>query len=226
LICSENAAKEQAGSDPEAIRGRGHSLTLCNDSQVLSYPSVWLRTKKPQSSEGVNSSMLTIKAILADITHLEVDVIVNAADESLLGGGGVDGAIHQAAGHELLAECQMLGGCKPGEVALTEGYQLPAKKVIHTVGPRWRDGHSGESECLRSCYGRSIARAESLKARSIAFPGISTGVFRFPKPLATRIAVEAVLGSISEPTSLEEIIFCCFSEADLQLYLEALNEAL
>lgn len=170
--------------------------------------------------------MLTIKAILADITHLEVDVIVNAADESLLGGGGVDGAIHQAAGHELLAECQMLGGCKPGEVALTEGYQLPAKKVIHTVGPRWRDGHSGESECLRSCYGRSIARAESLKARSIAFPGISTGVFRFPKPLATRIAVEAVLGSISEPTSLEEIIFCSFSEADLQLYLEALNEAL
>ncbi|MEY4684868.1 MAG: hypothetical protein RLZ25_1327 [Pseudomonadota bacterium] len=170
--------------------------------------------------------MLTIKAILADITHLDVDIIVNAAHESLLGGGGVDGAIHQAAGPELLAECRMFKGCNPGEVVLTEAYRLPSRKVIHTVGPRWRDGRSGESERLRSCYGRSITLAESIKARSIAFPCISTGVFRFPKELATRIAVESVLGSISEPSSLQEIIFCCFSESDLQGYLEVLNEAL
>ena len=170
--------------------------------------------------------MLTIKAIHADITALKVDILVNAAHESLLGGGGVDGAIHTAAGPELLAECQTLGGCDPGEVVMTGAYRLPARKVFHTVGPRWRDGHSGESERLRSCYGKSIAMAEAIKAQSIAFPCISTGVFRFPKPLATKIAVETVLGSISEPTSLREIIFCCFSEADLARYLEALDEAL
>ena len=170
--------------------------------------------------------MLTIKAIHADITALKVDILVNAAHESLLGGGGVDGAIHTAAGPELLAECQTLGGCDPGEVVMTGAYRLPARKVFHTVGPRWRDGRSGESERLRSCYGKSIAMAEAIKAQSIAFPCISTGVFRFPKPLATKIAVETVLGSISEPTSLREIIFCCFSEADLARYLEALDEAL
>lgn len=170
--------------------------------------------------------MLTIKAILADLTTLDVDVIVNAAHESLLGGGGVDGAIHRVAGPDLLAECRTLGGCEPGAVVLTEAYRLPAKRIIHTVGPRWRDGHSGEPERLRSCYGRSIALAESIQARSIAFPCISTGVFRFPKALATRIAVETVLGSISEPTPLKEIIFCCFSDADLERYLEVLNEAL
>ena len=170
--------------------------------------------------------MLTIKAIHADITALKVDILVNAAHESLLGGGGVDGAIHTAAGPELLAECQTLGGCDPGEVVMTGAYRLPARKVFHTVGPRWRDGRSGESERLRSCYGKSIAMAEAIKAQSIAFPCISTGVFRFPKPLATKIAVDTVLGSISEPTSLREIIFCCFSEADLARYLEALDEAL
>lgn len=170
--------------------------------------------------------MLIIKAILADITTLEVDIIVNAADESLWGGGGVDGAIHAAAGPALLAECRILEGCEPGEAVLTEANRLPAKKVIHTVGPRWRDGFSGEVELLRSCYGRSIAMAESIKAQSIAFPCISTGAFRFPKELATRIAVETVLGSISEPTPLKEIIFCCFSEADLAFYLSSLNEAL
>jgi len=170
--------------------------------------------------------MLTIKAILADITTLEVDIVVNAAHESLLGGGGVDGAIHAAAGPELLEECRTFGGCEPGAVVLTEAYRLPAKKIIHTVGPRWRDGRSGEPERLRACYGRSIATAESIKAQSIAFPCISTGVFRFPKALATRIAVETVLGSISEPTSLKEVTFCCFSEGDLERYLESLDEAL
>lgn len=170
--------------------------------------------------------MLTIKAILADITQLEVDIIVNAAHESLLGGGGVDGAIHAAAGPELLEECRTLGGCEPGAVVLTEAYGLPAKKVIHTVGPRWRDGRSGESERLRDCYEKSIAMAESIKAQSIAFPCISTGAFQFPKALATRIAVEAVLGSISEPTSLKVVTFCCFSELDLERYYEALDDSL
>jgi O-acetyl-ADP-ribose deacetylase (regulator of RNase III) len=113
-----------------------------------------------------------------------------------------------------------------GEVVLTQGYQLPARQVIHTVGPRWRDGRSGEPDRLRSCYGRSIALAESIQARSIAFPGISTGVFRFPKDLATLIAVETVLGSLSEPTSITEIIFCCYSQEDLARYLEALDQTL
>lgn len=170
--------------------------------------------------------MLTIKAILADITTLTVDVIVNAAHESLLGGGGVDGAIHRVAGPCLLEECRTLQGCDVGEVALTGGYNLSAAHVIHTVGPRWQDGRSGEPERLRSCYGRSIALAESIGARSMAFPCISTGAFRFPKELAAFLAVEAVLGSVSEPTCLEEIVFCCYGEPDLALYLEALNEAL
>lgn len=170
--------------------------------------------------------MLTIKAILADITTLTVDVIVNAAHESLLGGGGVDGAIHRVAGPCLLEECRTLHGCDVGEVALTGGYNLSAAHVIHTVGPRWQDGRSGEPERLRSCYGRSIALAESIGARSMAFPCISTGAFRFPKELAAFLAVEAVLGSVSEPTCLEEIVFCCYGEPDLALYLEALNEAL
>ena len=170
--------------------------------------------------------MLTLKAIQTDITSLAVDVIVNAANETLLGGGGVDGAIHRAAGPELLDECRKLCGCAVGEVVLTQGYQLTARRVIHTVGPRWRDGRSGEPERLRSCYGRSILLAESIEARSIAFPAISTGVFRFPKELATLIAVETVLGSISEPTSIKEVIFCCYSETDLKRYLEVLNQVL
>lgn len=170
--------------------------------------------------------MLILKAIEADITSLQVDVIVNAANETLLGGGGVDGAIHRAAGPALRKECRQLSRCAVGEVVLTQGYQLPAQQIIHTVGPRWRDGRSGETDRLRSCYRRSIGLAESIQAHSIAFPAISTGVFRFPKDLATRIAVETVLGSLSEPTSIKEVIFCCYCEEDLARYLEVLDQAL
>jgi len=170
--------------------------------------------------------MLTLKAIQADITSLNVDVIVNAANETLLGGGGVDGAIHRAAGSALLEECRNYGGCAVGQVVMTEAYLLAARKIIHTVGPRWRDGKSGEPERLRSCYARSIQLAESIEARSIAFPAISTGVFRFPKSFAALIAVESVLGSLSEPTSIEEVIFCCYGVSDLEIYLETLTGVL
>lgn len=153
-----------------------------------------------------------------DITKLAVDAIVNAANESLLGGGGVDGAIHRAAGPELLAECRLLGRCPTGEARITKGYHLPVKHIIHTVGPVYRDGDSGEAELLRSCYIQSLILAEKHGMKSIAFPCISTGVFNYPHQEACLIAVESVSGWLAAHSLPEEVIFCCFNEEDRRLY--------
>jgi O-acetyl-ADP-ribose deacetylase (regulator of RNase III) len=166
-----------------------------------------------------------IKAIQADITTLQVDAIVNAANESLLGGGGVDGAIHRAAGPELLAECRALRGCREGEAKITAGYRLLAKHVIHTVGPVWSGGSNGERELLAACYHNSLQLAAGRKLNSIAFPGISTGVYGYPKEAATRVAVTTVREFVESPNSLREIIFCCFSREDLELYQRMLARA-
>ncbi|WP_040577401.1 O-acetyl-ADP-ribose deacetylase [Methylopila sp. M107] len=165
----------------------------------------------------------TVEVLVADITTLPVDAIVNAANTSLLGGGGVDGAIHRAAGPELVAECRMLFGCKTGQAKITKGYRLPAAHVIHTVGPVWQDGTKGEPELLAACYVQSIARAEENGLRSIAFPAISTGVFRFPQDRAAEIAVAAGVSALAQAKALEKLIFCCFSDESARLHAAAIE---
>jgi O-acetyl-ADP-ribose deacetylase (regulator of RNase III) len=167
--------------------------------------------------------MQRIQAVHADITTLDVDAIVNAANRSLLGGGGVDGAIHRAAGPELLEECRKLGGCETGQAKATGGYGLAARFVIHTVGPVWRGGGNDEAALLAACYRNSLLAAAALAARSIAFPGISTGVYGFPVERAARIAVDTVRAMLPDSAPVTAVTFCCFSEADLSLYKELLE---
>lgn len=166
-----------------------------------------------------------ITVVEGDITKLDVDAIVNAANESLLGGGGVDGAIHRVAGPQLLAECRTLGGCPTGEAKITKGYNLPARHVIHTVGPVWHGGNRNEDKLLVRCYRNSLALAEEHGLRSIAFPAISTGVYGFPVDRAARIAVHEVRNFLEKSKSIEKVLLVCFGKQSLQCCQEALKNA-
>jgi O-acetyl-ADP-ribose deacetylase (regulator of RNase III) len=165
-----------------------------------------------------------MEIVQGDITRMAVDAIVNAANTSLLGGGGVDGAIHRAAGPQLLEECRGLGGCPTGEARITRGYDLPAKHVIHTVGPVWHGGDRGEEELLANCYRNSLRLAVDNGLETIAFPSISTGVYRFPIERACRIALHEVQEFLAKKTSVTKTLFVCFSESDAQIYRQALQE--
>ena len=164
---------------------------------------------------------MPMRVVLADITTLSVDAIVNAANTSLLGGGGVDGAIHRAAGPELLEACRALGGCPPGEARITPAFGLPARYVIHAVGPIWRGGHHGEAELLARCYRHALELALGQRLASIAFPAISTGAYGYPVALATAVAV-ATVGAVVERAPGLQVSFCCFSAADCAVYLRQL----
>lgn len=205
----------------------GHLAAMIDQGHIL---AILKRLKQirfdRESSNPMNHKLSErISVIQGDITQQQVDAIVNAANESLLGGGGVDGAIHRAAGKQLLEECRTLGGCPTGEAKITQGYKLPAKWVIHTVGPIWRGGSNGEDELLRSCYQKCLQLAQQRKVKTIAFPAISTGVYRFPLERATQIAVNEVKQFLSENPSVEQVIFVCFGEDSYCCYLKTVQEA-
>lgn len=166
-----------------------------------------------------------LEIAVGDITRMEADAIVNAANTSLRGGGGVDGAIHRAAGPQLLEECSTLGGCPAGEAKMTRGYKLPARHVIHAVGPVWHGGGEREDELLAGCYRYSLALSRAAKLHSMAFPAISTGVYRFPADRAARIAVATILHEAEEGRAIGRVIFCCFSEESAKLHADAFAAA-
>ncbi len=179
----------------------------------------------PQPILTAEAGTARLDIVVADITTLAVDAIVNAANTSLLGGGGVDGAIHRAAGPELLAECRTLDGCPTGSAKITRGYRLPARHVIHAVGPVWHGGRSDEEELLASCYRTALALGRAHGLSSIAFPAISTGIYRFPLAPAARIAVGTVVSELSAaPASVRHVVFCCFNREAARPYEEAFAE--
>ncbi len=188
----------------------------------------YFRLFRPAADETPKHSIMQqpprIRAIKADITTLEVDAIVNAANSSLLGGGGVDGAIHRAAGPELLEACRKLGGCPTGEARITKGFRLPAKHVIHTVGPVWHGGSHGEAALLAACYRNTLKLAIEHKCRSVAFPSISTGAYGYPLEQASAIATETVKEVLADDKGIDEVLFCCFSDDDLEVYRKSLAE--
>ena len=180
-------------------------------------------SNQPLLSVEVGATRLDV--LVGDITTLAVDAIVNAANKTLLGGGGVDGAIHRAAGKQLLEECEKLGGCATGDAKITSAYKLPAKNVIHAVGPVWGGDKEEKDRLLASCYRTALALAAERNLKSIAFPAISTGVYAFPPDRAARVAVGSVVSEISaEPRGIERMIFCCFSDAAAQHHIDAFSE--
>lgn len=196
----------------------------------MSTPPILCQKKINITDNQGDECLLTIKVIQADITTLQVDAIVNAANSTLLGGGGVDGAIHRAAGRELVTYCRTLQGCSTGEAKISPGFKLPAKYVIHTVGPVWHGGNRGEAELLSNCYRNCIDLAQQNNIASIAFPAISTGVYGYPIAEATDIAIHSVIDTVKQATSsgnmiesvIKEVIFCCFSASDADIYQQKL----
>jgi O-acetyl-ADP-ribose deacetylase (regulator of RNase III) len=183
----------------------------------------WMIMASPLLTFPVGAATLDI--LVADITTLPVDAIVNAANRSLLGGGGVDGAIHRAAGPELLAECRTLGGCETGSAKITRGYRLPARHVIHAVGPVWQGGGSEEDALLASCYRTALDLASANALASIAFPAISTGIYAFPADRAARIAVGAVASELARQPTITRVVFCCFSEQSAAHHVDAARKS-
>lgn len=200
----------------------GHLAQMVENGQILAILKR-LGAIRRQMEAFRSDSQQRIRVVQGDITRQQVDAIVNAAKESLLGGGGVDGAIHRAAGPELLAECRTLGGCPTGEAKITQGYNLPARWVIHTVGPVWQGGQQREDELLASCYRNSLALAVAHNIRTLAFPAISTGVYGFPLERATRIAMAVVTTFLSRSAFVEEVRFICFGDEAYEVYQAALS---